>query len=524
MADFANFCRESALSQLYWKDYLGDQISPAADPHRRCSGHAVKPKTALLQIGRPNTGTTSIQRWLAHSQEHGSLAPVRYLLWWGDYNHQCEAGAGHTSQPVLATALTVSDHGVPRWQSPDALVFAHARAVPPPIVRREIEPPMRVLFVVRALEGGGAEFAAVQWSRYLAQAGDQVTLYAIHLTDGDAIPDGVSLVQAPAKVRGGRSFVLKTRYLARYLRRHPVDIIMANDIHNSLGSLIAVRGSFGRRPKVVINLHGLASNGSTGWKVAVVNWLARRLFRYADGIVAVSHSVAAEAVAFYGISADRANVVPNPALAKMQHRVAPPVDSEADPAHLDIAVPARLVPVKRPLLALDVAACLEPEFPGGVTVHYFGSGPLRDEIVQRAQELGMNAVLHGWVDKWFDECPAGAVVLLPSISEGFGTVLIEASAAGFRSVASSRCRGAADGIIPGITGELTVGDSSADFAAAVLVASRKEEVRGVEAWLQRFSFESSGRSLRGALLAAQDGSTACVDSAVSCREPSSTLR
>jgi glycosyltransferase involved in cell wall biosynthesis len=174
-------------------------------------------------------------------------------------------------------------------------------------------------------------------------------------------------------------------------------------------------------------------------------------------------------------------------------------------------VPARLVPVKRPLLALDVAACLEPELPSGVMVHYFGSGPLHDEIVQRAQELGVNAVLHGWVDKWFDECPAGTVVLLPSISEGFGTVLIEASAAGFGSVASSRCLGAFDGISSGITGELTVGGSSADFAAAVLVASRKEEVRGVEAWLESFCVASSGRSLRGALVAAPDRSTASVE-------------
>lgn len=46
------------------------------------------PKTALLHIGTPKTGTTSIQRWLAHSQQNGSLAPVCYPLWRGSQNQQ----------------------------------------------------------------------------------------------------------------------------------------------------------------------------------------------------------------------------------------------------------------------------------------------------------------------------------------------------------------------------------------------------------------------------------------------------
>jgi hypothetical protein len=48
----------------------------------------MRPKTALLHIGTPKTGTTSIQRWLAHAQEEGSLAPVSYPLWGDDHNHQ----------------------------------------------------------------------------------------------------------------------------------------------------------------------------------------------------------------------------------------------------------------------------------------------------------------------------------------------------------------------------------------------------------------------------------------------------
>jgi hypothetical protein len=46
------------------------------------------PKTVLLHIGTAKTGTTSVQRWLAHAEEQGSLAPIRYPLWQGGHNHQ----------------------------------------------------------------------------------------------------------------------------------------------------------------------------------------------------------------------------------------------------------------------------------------------------------------------------------------------------------------------------------------------------------------------------------------------------
>jgi glycosyltransferase involved in cell wall biosynthesis len=168
-------------------------------------------------------------------------------------------------------------------------------------------------------------------------------------------------------------------------------------------------------------------------------------------------------------------------------------------AHLDLAFPARLVPQKRPHIAVDVAAAVSPSFPNGVSLHLFGDGPLRDACMARAREAEVDVVLHDWVGSWFDECPAGSVVLLTSLVEGFGNVLVEAAAAGFRSVVSSRCMGAADAVVPGLTGELIAGDSVEDYAAAVLATSR-DPVRDVEPWLRRFSSESSGQTLRTALM------------------------
>jgi glycosyltransferase involved in cell wall biosynthesis len=153
---------------------------------------------------------------------------------------------------------------------------------------------------------------------------------------------------------------------------------------------------------------------------------------------------------------------------------------------------------------VDVAATLSSAFPGGVTLHFFGVGPLHDQIVTRARAAGVEVVMRGWVGDWFDECPAGSVVLLTSIVEGCPTVLIEAAGAGFRSVVSSRALGAADAILPGLTGELIVGDSVEEYAAAIL-ATAGEAVHDVEPWLQRFTCENSGGILRDALVRTANG-------------------
>lgn len=354
---------------------------------------------------------------------------------------------------------------------------------------------MKALFIGASLSGGGAQFVAVQWSRYLAQMGDQVTLYTTHPEEGDAAPAGVKLV---SDERG--NLITRTRELARHLKAEPVDIVVALGPYWNIIAIAAVRSMRGRRPKVVISAHGLANRTSLTDRNYVRNqWLARRSYRYADLFVAVSHAVGAEAIAEYRLSADRVVVIPNPALAKVRDRVTQHSCQRADPGHLDLVFPARLVPEKRPLIAVEVAAILAPSVSNGVTVHFFGVGPLHDVIVSAAREADVHVVMHGWVDSWFERSPAGSVVLLPSLAEGFGNVLVEAAAAGLRSVVSSRCLGAADAVIPGITGELVTGESAEQYASAVL-AVPDEPLNHVEAWLRRFSFQNSGATLRAELL------------------------
>lgn len=355
---------------------------------------------------------------------------------------------------------------------------------------------MRVLINVPHLSGGGAEFVAAQWARYLASADDEVTVYTTHPRDEDRVwtPTGVSVI----KPRRG-SFVEQTRDLARYLTAHPADIVLSLGPYSNLSSLAAARLAGSARPKVIISQHAMSHGPLTSTRDTKRS-IAKRVYRFADYFIAVSHPVAAEAIAEYKLIPNRVAVVPNPASAKTHLRThSEEVVIRGDQNRLDLVLPGRLVAPKRPLMAVDIASAVSSAFPSGVTLHFFGLGPLHDSILARSRELGVDVIMHGWVESWFEECPRGSVVLLTSAVEGFGNVLVEAAAAGLWSVASSRSMGVADAIVPGITGELAAGDTVADYATAILQIPR-DPVAGVEAWLQRFSPESSGKILRATLL------------------------
>ena len=349
---------------------------------------------------------------------------------------------------------------------------------------------VRVAILLPSLSGGGAEFVAVQWAQHLARTGHHPTLLTTHEPDASH-PDvpvvALTASSFPARVRALRSHVAGAGY----------DVLMGLMPHWNLLVLLATRGLAGA-PATVISgrnveapmrhLHGLPYRVELG--------LAHALYRHADAYVAISHPVAAEAAGTYGLDPDRVWVVPNPATGKDPARAAAAraASGSGDPTSVTLTVPARLVPQKRPLLAVETAALLRERDGLEARVDFFGRGPLEAEVRSLAARLGVPVTFRGWVTSWFDEAEPDAVVLLTSVAEGFANVLVEAAAAGIPSVASSRALGVADAIVPHVTGELALGSDPADYADAVLRARRLAPV-SAPAWLERFSPSESGTAL-----------------------------
>lgn len=347
---------------------------------------------------------------------------------------------------------------------------------------------MRIAILVPSLHGGGAEFVAVQWAGYLGGEGDDVTVLTTHAPEN---PRSVHI--------RGRWFGERVLSLRRLLKQHQFDMVLAFAPHWNLLAVVSTLGLRGR-PSVCISGRTIEIEAvRAGNQKRIEIALAKFWYRRADGFIAISHATAAEAQARFGIPVSRIWVVPNPALAKLGEFDGAPPAALTSNSTLEIAVPGRLTPSKRPHLALSVAQRCAELSRRPVRVHFFGSGS-EEESVRRAVPQDIEAVFHGWVEQWFEEVPLGAVVLLPSRLEGFANVLVESAARGFPSVASSRALGVSDAILPGITGTLALTDSVDDLADAVLEAEAIRPGSAANAWFKRFTPEESGSRLRRALI------------------------
>ncbi|MCU1443501.1 MAG: hypothetical protein JWQ59_1651 [Cryobacterium sp.] len=359
----------------------------------------------------------------------------------------------------------------------------------------------RILFVVSSLHGGGAEFVARTWMGWLADRGYDVSAVLTSAqVDGALVPAGVR-----ARTLVGHSGQLaKANALRRILTKIAPDAAIGLQTHPNL-VLLTAAGSMpaALRPRVLISERNLVSLGlpGTGLSHRLKILAAKRVYRRADHVIAISHPVAAEMIAGFGVSGRRITVVPNPATAKVRPAAAyagvgrrPGSDRG-----IQIVLACRLVEQKRPLLAIEAAAELQRRGIG-VEVVSFGGGPLLDDVVAAAERAGVPFRFEGWVENWFEHFGDNAVALLPSSREGFGNVLVEAAAAGYPSVAVSGALGVADAIVPGITGELALSSAPADLADALLRAADLT-LDNIDPWLARFSVESSGADLESVLLA-----------------------
>ena len=359
---------------------------------------------------------------------------------------------------------------------------------------------MRIAVLGSRFDGGGAEILSEVWARALGVRGHEITCYLTH-AGGQREGDG-----PPSVLLDGGGFVRKTWQLRNRFRGGRHDVVLAVMPYWNLMAIIAAALCPRRsRPAVVISLHnvGGALASVHGVRFRAKELLARVLYRYSSGCVAISHAVAAEAVSQFRVPVERVWVVPNPALGKCGDFTVARWRS-AERSSLSLVVPARIVRQKRPLVALEVAKVLEGEY-GAVRVVYFGVGPLEEAVRSRAAALGVHVELRGWVDEWFDQCPADSVVLLPSLVEGFAGVLVEAAARGIPSVVSWPARGGGAARVPGGAGGVGRGGGGGGGAGGGLEAERIVLGDEVQVWLERFSVDRSVLSLEQCLVRAGAG-------------------
>lgn len=365
---------------------------------------------------------------------------------------------------------------------------------------------MRVGFVVPKLSGGGAEYVAREWATHLAVGDSEVYVFSTQAVETSSMND-FRVIKLP-----GSSFFEHLRNLRAALATYEVDVLIGVMPYWNLLAILAGKLQLAHRPKTVVSSHTIESKygADRGRGFIRQTRLARFLYRYADAFIASSHPVAAEAVAKYQVERDRLWVVPNPvfpATVERVHTATVAVESELGIPDV-IVVPGRLVDQKRPNLAIDVAAAISAMGEASPQVWFVGDGPASSSLQVKADCAGVECKFVAWETQWPALLPRTAVVLLPSMLEGFGNVLLDAAASGFPVVVSSKALGVADAVIPGITGVLVPGDAIKDYVDGVLSARELSGRVGNQTtvqWLNRFTRENSGNQLESIISSLRPG-------------------
>lgn len=226
----------------------------------------------------------------------------------------------------------------------------------------------------------------------------------------------------------------------------------------------------------------------------------------ADKIIAVSNVTKALIVREYGIPADKIEVVHN----SLDLGEYPPLDGDNTYRYLTemkqrghkVVVSVGRLTVQKGLHHLLDAAKRAIDIDPKLLFLIAGSGELRDELLMRSAELGIseNILFTGFVrgKAWRDAYDIGDIFVMPSVSEPFGLVALEA-AGHDNAVLMSKQSGAAEVLKNVLTFDFWDTQKFGDQLAAV---ARHQELRdnlrhNVASEYQHLSWEKAADTFLG---------------------------
>jgi glycosyltransferase involved in cell wall biosynthesis len=236
-----------------------------------------------------------------------------------------------------------------------------------------------------------------------------------------------------------------------------------------------------------------------GWR-GRLGWLVERstIRVYRDlPFLTVSRATAA-ALTQLGVAVDSVHVVPNGAERR------PVQDLERSP--LTLCTLSRLVPHKRLEQAVDVVVALAVRHPG-LRLRIIGAGWWEPELRRYVDRRGAGHLvdLVGRVDADARdrELASSAVMLLPSVREGWGLAVIEAALQGTPTVAYRSAGGVGESVRHDETGLLV--DTPAELEAAVDRLITDDALRGrlsaaCRGWALSFEWDEAAGAIESLLL------------------------
>ena len=288
---------------------------------------------------------------------------------------------------------------------------------------------------------------------------------------------------------GARDVAVVAR-LVQLIRERRYTVVLSFLMHaNVAAALASIR--IGRDVRWLQSIQTTQPNPRWHWPLQRLAALA------AEAVIVPSPSAARVATDWAGVPADRIAIVPNAIdLADWPTAVGTPSTNVVFLGRLD---PIKDVPTLIAAVALlthraadgigGLTVTVEPPMPSAalfadVHLHVYGDGTDRTRIQRAIANHGVaeRVTMHGTVARPQDALANAGMLVLPSLAEGFGLVLIEAMAAGVPVVATD-VPGVRDVVRNNVTGLLVPPGDPAALAAAIhqLMSDRSLRDRLVEA-------------------------------------------
>lgn len=342
--------------------------------------------------------------------------------------------------------------------------------------------PKNVLFVIGSMGGGGAERQIIEIIKRLDRARFRPVLYLHHRTGEllDEVPADVPIHSFwegfAGTIRSKIHYVLRTtdrarwQHLAQTIRREQIDLVYDRIYQTTLDAAPATHAA--RVPRVSVCVYDPLEHVKryASGNLAQATRIATRAYSTADRVVAISGGVRQQLIDDLAIPGKRIEVHYN--LLDFQHARRRSLEYEPgfEPGRFHLLTVARLAEEKGHKYLLEALDQLvNQRGHRELLCHLVGVGPLEEELKGDAARRGLNSHVHfaGFHRNPYPFYRHSDLFCLPSLHEGFASVLMEALAVDLPVLSTDCPSGPSEVLDGGRCGRLVPPADSAALAEAI---------------------------------------------------------
>jgi glycosyltransferase involved in cell wall biosynthesis len=349
--------------------------------------------------------------------------------------------------------------------------------------------PKKIAFFLSTLVAGGAQQVFIDLAKGFLRNNYQVD-FVLKKKGGEYL----SKVPKQIKVYdlGASRLIASLLPLVSYLQKYKPDILISGlELPNTIALISSLISH--HKPKVIISIHNIVDSSfeKRNLKYGIELLIQRLLFPKADVVICVSNGVAEDAQQYFNLPSEKVRIIYNPVdidkvRSKSKEKIGDRFIFDEANTYFIIGV-GRLTPRKDFSTLIRAFNIAHHQVPSKLII--FGEGEQRQELEELVQNLGLidQVILPGYVPNPYIYMAHSDVLVVSSVEEGFGLVIIEALAVGC-PVVSTNCPGGTMELLDnGEYGEIVPMGDEISMASAIIKTIDASPKPVDEVWLTQFS-------------------------------------